>query len=175
MLAEKSSNDLIIKTALLWNKQCTPPEAEKTVISHVEKLIRDFGHVDGKFWTIDKKRKVEISLTQYMDFLSEEGFGKIYFGSNYLFIRIRDNRIKEYSLPQIKDYVMDYISRLPDTIKNLIREEILRRASYYLGEKLIECIPTIDPVMITDKKEESYFFFTNSVVVVNTENGHYFN
>ena len=171
MLVEKSSNDLIIKTALLWNKQCTPPEDEKSVISHVERLIGSFGHEDGKFWTIDKKRKVEISLTRYMDFLSEEGFGKIYMGSNYFFVRIIDNRIREYSLPQIKDHVMDYISKLSDTIKNSVREEILRRASYYLGEKLIECIPTIDPCLINDDKENAHFFFINGVAVVNKRIG----
>jgi len=154
----------------LWNNSCKPPEDEKIVTKHVESLIKDFGTAENTFWTISEG-KVSFSLVEFRKYLEGEGFAKNYLNNDYMFIQIKNNRIREVSQNIIKDHVLDYIRSLELPHKEQIEEMMLQRNSYLLGENLIECISTIDPVLSSDTKEMADFFFNNVVVRITKDDG----
>ena len=86
-----------------------------------------------------------------------------------MFIQIKNNRIKEVSQNIIKDHVLNYIRSLELPYKEQIEEMMLQRNSYLLGENLIECISTIDPVLSSDTKDKATFFFNNTVVEITAD------
>ncbi len=99
----------ILSIALLWNQNCEEPEAEDAVKSHVERLISEYGANLDTFWKLAEDSRIVFNLVDYRKYLEEEGFAKTYVSKDYIFIQIKDNRIKEVSQNQIKDHVLNYI------------------------------------------------------------------
>ena len=147
------SNDDILQLGLMVNNQYNPPKDEKIVKKQIRDLINKYGKLQGNFWVIERETddkgkrevKVNIDLNQFINFLNAEGFAKIYLEKYPLFIRIIDNIIKEFSSPQIKDYVMSYVNQM-DMRENPYRAELqnklLNGVGKYFNESLLECVET---------------------------------
>ena len=66
-----------------------------------------------KFWYVDDGGKVKINRTRYKRFLESEGFCKYKIESNYFFVRIENNIVEEIDSIDVKEFVMNYLERLP--------------------------------------------------------------
>lgn len=127
---------------------------------------------EGKFWGAlfpeGGDPIVKINTRKYLDFISEEGFAKHYLDKDYVFIRSKNNVVKEHSLVQIKDYILESIKSLDENLtpeKSDLLEKILDEQRYF-SEGLIECIP---PKKITFKKDErrkAFCYYKNGFVVL---------
>ena len=162
------SNDDILQLGLMVNNQYNPPKDEKIVKKQIRDLINKYGKLQGNFWVIERETddkgkrevKVNIDLNQFINFLNAEGFAKIYLEKYPLFIRIIDNIIKEFSSPQIKDYVMSYVNQM-DMRENPYRAELqnklLNGVGKYFNESLLECVETKSLMLQKDEKNKSLF------------------
>ena len=150
----------IMGIGLLLNKQNNPPKTEALVKRQINDLIKKYAEIEGNFWKINKENQtVEIVLTDYLSFLQAEGFVKFYLGRDYVFIRKIKNICSEYSLPQVKDHVLNYLDNLTYPNKDNIREFMLDKVTKYFGEGLIECINTADIKFKRDEKDKAYIYF----------------
>ena len=160
----------ILSIALLWNLNCEEPEAEDAVKSHVERLISEYGSNLDTFWKLGEDSRIGFNLVDYRRYLEEEGFAKTYVSKDYIFIQIKDNRIKEVSQNQIKDHVLKYVRTIDNPHKEQVEEALLNKHnSAMLGENMIECIRTIDPKLNSDTKDKATFFFNNNIIEVTKE------
>jgi len=113
--------------------------------------------MDLEFWYLEKE-KLNLSREKFLQFLKLNGFGKMYYAKDYLFIRILDNIIYEVDENRLKDFVLNYS-------KNLkipgIYELLLRGCNIYFGENFLSSIETIEPNIKRDTCSEAYFYFKN--------------
>lgn len=158
----------ILAIALLWNRSLNNPEDEGVVKSHVQRLINDYGVNLHTFWKLNKKKEIVFSVVEFRKYLEAEGFGKTFIGKGYIFIKINNNIIKEVTLTQIKDHVLEYIRNLDNPHKVEVEEAILRSTTI-LEKDLIESITTLNPEINIDNKNKAVFYFNNSVVEVNKD------
>lgn len=160
----------ILSIALLWNLNCEEPEVEDAVKSHVERLISEYGVNLDTFWKLAEDSRILFNLVDYRRYLEAEGFAKTYVSKDYIFIQIKDNRIKEVSQNQIKDHVLNYIRTIDNPYQEKVEEALLNKNnSAMLGENMIECIRTIDPTLNSDTKDKATFFFNNNIIEVTKE------
>jgi hypothetical protein len=171
-ISKRIDDVIIISNVKNWNLRCTPPEDEKIVVHHALSLIRDFSSNHNGFWSFGDDGKVYFLLVEFRKYLENSGYAKTYLGKHYTFIRVSENKIKEVSLPQIKDHVLEYVRALENPNSEKIEEAMLQKnASVLLGDDLIECIKTIDPNLVADTEDTAFLFFNNGVVSVNRDKG----
>ena len=175
------SNEDIMQLGLMINDQHNPPKDEKIVRRQITDLLNKYGDVEGDFWKtkrkIDKndrtKIEVSINLNNYIKFLNGEGFGKIYLDKFPLFIKTENKIIKETSVPQIKDYVMNYVQNI-DSKENPYKEDLTNKllggVSTYFKETLLECIKTDELSLQKDTKDTAYIYFQNGYVTIRKDN-----
>ena len=156
----------IMGIGFMLNKLNNPPKDETLVKKQIGDLIKKYGNIEGNFFKIikDDNHKIitEINLNDYIAFFQAEGFTKLYLDKDYLFLRVVKNICKEYSLPQIKDYIFNYIDKIDDKenpYKDNIREFLLNSIGKYFGEGLIECIKSTDIKFKRDDKEKAFIYF----------------
>ena len=170
LIERKLKPEDILSIALLWNQNCEEPEAEDAVKSHVERLITEYGTNLDTFWKLGEDSRIVFNLVDYRRYLEAEGFAKTYVSKDYIFIQIKDNRIKEVSQNQIKDHVLNYIRTIDNPYQEKVEEALLNKNnSAMLGENMIECIRTIDPILNSDTKDKATFFFNNNIIEVTKE------
>lgn len=170
LIERKLKQEDILSIALLWNQNCEEPEAEDAVKSHVERLISEYGVNLDTFWKLAEGSRIVFNLVDYRRYLEAEGFAKTYVSKDYIFIQIKDNRIKEVSQNQIKDHVLNYVRTIDNPLKEQLEEALLNKHnSAMLGENMIECIRTIDPKLNSDTKDKATFFFNNNIIEVTKE------
>lgn len=158
----------ILALALIWNRSLNDPEDEGEVKSHVQRLINDYGVNLHTFWKLNEKKQIVFSVVEFRKYLEAEGFAKTFIGKGYVFIKINNNIIKEVTLTQIKDHVLEYIRNLDNPHKVEVEEAILRSTTI-LEKDLIESITTLNPEINMDNKNKAVFYFNNSVVEVNKD------
>lgn len=168
LIERKVSPQDIQSIALLWNRSLTDPEDEGIVKSNVQRLIHDYGVNLQTFWKLNEKKEIIFSVVEFRKYLEAEGFAKTYLGKGYIFIKINNNIIKEVTLTQIKDHVLEYIRNLDNPHKVEVEEAILR-STKILEKDLIESIKTLNPEINMDNKDKAMFYFKNSVVEVNKD------
>ena len=77
-------------------------------------------------------------------------------------------------LEKIKDFILEYIREYykdSPTYRRELLNRLYSKSGYYFGEKLIECIPSIELNVIRDKKDEANFYFNNGFVRVDKNTG----
>ena len=168
LIERKVMPNNILAIALLWNRSLNDPEDEGVVKSHVQRLINDYGFNLHTFWKLNKKKEIVFSVVEFRKYLEAEGFAKTYIGKGYVFIKINNNIIKEVTLTQIKDHVLEYIRNLDNPHKVEVEEAILRSTTI-LEKDLIESITTLNPEITMDNKNKAVFYFNNTVVEVNKD------
>lgn len=131
-------------------------------------IAKKFGFTFPKksFWHITEG-KVSIIRNLLIEFLEEEGFGKIFLGKDYIYIQVTHNIVREVTTVIIKDFVLDYVNEISDTgLKSLVREIIIKIAKNLFSDATLECLKTLELDYVEDGKDKVLFFFKNCFVVV---------
>lgn len=146
-----------------------------------KKVIRESSKhtevVSAVFYEIKYRRKseyLEINKVNFMYYLKKNGFFKYYDANNYKIIKITHNIVEEITIPQIKDYIMDYINGLEVPIignytKYDLMAVIMDDSKKIFTKHLIEFLEVIELDIMRDTKEDSHFFFNNCWVRVNRD------
>jgi hypothetical protein len=176
LLAANIGDDDIRTMMMFWNQQNTPPKDDKEFEKEVNELINRYKDIKGDFWRIRKGKfglKPNINLTQFIDFLNRQGFGKVFFAKSYLFVRIIDNIACQLTNTEIKDFIFSHVqaSVLEPVHRNLLMELMYDKVSKYFNEKLIETINSIEMKMKPDTKEKSFLFYKNGILSVKRNEG----
>ncbi|MEW6195602.1 MAG: bifunctional DNA primase/polymerase [Bacteroidota bacterium] len=161
-----------------------PEDTEAVLNKKFDSLLKDYrGNITlGTFFEIAKKfgftfpkksfwhiteGKVSIIRNLLIEFLEEEGFGKIFLGKDYIYIQVTHNIVREVTTVIIKDFVLDYVNEISDTgLKSLVREIIIKTAKNLFSDATLECLKTLELDYVEDGKDKVLFFFKNCFVVV---------
>lgn len=152
-----------------------PGLPEERINKKVKAIYNGLRSTSGPFWKIISKEKNEsaiISSVELRDFLKERGLAKYYIDNDYCFIIIKDNKVKEITPPQIKDYVVDYVENSGienKYVKMLIGKLIDNQKHLNIGS--LEYLPPKDLLFKRDKEDEAYFFYRNGFVTVSKDSG----
>jgi len=123
------------------------------------------------FWAYDEKQGLIIDRSNYLDFLQDNGYYKIYL-EEVIFIHIENNICVQVEPTAIKDFVIKYIESLKDeqigygcTAKDL-KNTILKAVNIYFSTGLLECVKTKEISFLKDTKDEAFIYFKNCFVKV---------
>lgn len=118
----------------------------------------------NEFWTKSSKGKIEIVPHLFRDFLSREGFYKYYpeGSSNFVFISIQNNVIRDSSEELIKDFVLKYL----ESINDMSIYNFFAMNTKFFTENFLNFITNIDAVFMTDDSETAYLYYNNCAVKV---------
>jgi len=168
----------IRKIVKIWNQTNTPPKSDDNIERDINSFLNSYGKEEGDFWILEKlengKWDIDINHYDYIKFLEGKGFAKKYLDNSYVFIKSDNNIVEQLPLEKIKDFILEYIRDYYNGSLTYGREllnKLYSKSGYYFGEKLIECIPTIELNVLRDKKDESNFYFNNGFVRVTRDNG----
>jgi len=125
-----------------------------------------YGAIEQHFWDI-RNDKVKLFSNLLIGFLETEGYGKMIVNKDYIFIRDIDNVISEIPKITIKDHILEFITNNSEgSDRALLLEHFIRNAGVLCGERILECLHTIRPDLISGTKEKEYFFFRNCYIEV---------
>jgi DNA primase catalytic core len=122
--------------------------------------------IEGKFWTAGTDG-IEICMKDYVDFIIEEGFSKYYMDKEYTFVRTKDNIVKAYSHPQIKDHILSFVENIEEDengTRKQLYETLYNNVGHYFNEGLVECIPPVEIKFKRDGKHSAYVYYNNGYV-----------
>jgi DNA primase catalytic core len=140
----------------------------KAVVKDMIKASGKGVQTKGRFWCVSDAG-LEISMKDYIDFIIDEGFAKYYLDKDYTFIQMKQNIVKECSLPQIKDHILSYIDCMEEDesgTKQQLYETLYNSVSHYFSEGLVECIPPQKITFKRDTSECAYVYYENGYVCV---------
>ncbi len=167
------SNEDIMGIGLLLNNQNNPPKEESLVRKQITDLIKKYAAIKGKFWKITKEKnevKVEIMLNDYIKFLEDDGFTKLFLDKDYIFTRMQNNICSEFSLPQIKDHVLTFAKSSDERV----HEKLIDHVGKYLGENLIECVSSSKIDFKRDYKDKAFAYYKNGFIELKKNSEVYF-
>jgi hypothetical protein len=132
------------------------------VISRVEEE-----QAGQKFWTKSDKGIVKIVHIQFKQFLEDNGFYKYCpeGGKNFVFVRVTNNLIDHASEKEIKDFILDYLLDLEDTLVYNYFADNTR----FFREEFLTLLASIDVYFIADTKDAAYLYFRNCAVKISHE------
>jgi hypothetical protein len=124
-----------------------------------------------KFWYVDDGGKVKINRTRYKRFLESEGFCKYKIESNYFFVRIENNIVEEIDSIDVKEFVMNYLERLPvdefdGTNRANVMDSVIKSVNQLFTTQFLEFLITRNIEFNKDIKEKGYFYFKNGFVEI---------
>ncbi len=127
------------------------------------------------FWFKDGE-ETKINREQFLTFLEQRGFRKLFIGKEYVFVRVENNVVKEVSTVHIKDYVANFIKGLGNEIEGgfssrEIWRKIVNQVSNLFCKNFLELIPNLEGEFKRDTANESFIFYQNCFVKV-TKNGY---
>jgi len=119
-----------------------------------------------KFWQIEGG-KANILRNVFIEFLEDAGFGKMYLGNDYLFVKVNNNIVSEVTTGIIKDYVLSYVDKITDSgLRRSIKESLIRNAKTLFSESTLECMQIVELDFVEDTKDKAMFFFNNCFIEV---------
>lgn len=175
LLIETGLDKDFIKAILdLWNRALAEPLSEEEVNTTVDNALERYRCAVGDFWTFNEKNEPMIDILKLYEFQEKEGFGKTYMDIYPIFIKIKDNVIKEVSIPMIKDFVIAYVENkksLSAPHRRALKTRLIRGANDYFGEKKLENLKTITFSTKKDTKDKAWIYYRNGIVIVDKEEG----
>lgn len=116
------------------------------------------------FWYYDDKKKLKISPLKYKLFLEGNGFKKYYpdGGDKPTFVKVESNKVEVTSVPRIKDFVLDYLSKE----KEFKVWEYCAGYQNLFSEQFLLMLDSIELLMIKDTINKSYLAFENGILEV---------
>lgn len=160
---------------LLVNKH---EKSDKQAEEIVENIEKKWGPRIREFWDKDKNGKLFIVRYKLERFLCDVGGFALYFydkASNiYRLVRVQDGFVEETSTEQIKKFIKNYITSLPDTFDegttpDELMEVVYKGSETYFSKSFFEFLDHVDLDLLKDTPEEAYFPFRNGVVVVDRD------
>ena len=129
-----------------------------------------------RFWFRDS-RKIKISRIRFKKFLESEGFCRYKMdpvsggGANHLFVRIENNIVEEIDSTDVKEFVMNYLERMPieeleGTNRNEIIDAFIKSAGQLFTQQFLEFLITRRIEFNKDTQDKAYFYFKNGFVEV---------
>jgi len=117
-----------------------------------------------KFWTKSDKGIVKIVHILFKQFLEDNGFYKYCpeGGRNFVFVRVTNNLIDHASEKEIKDFILDYLLDLEDTLVYNYFADNTR----FFREEFLTLLASIDVYFIEDTKDTAYLYFKNCAVKI---------
>jgi len=117
-----------------------------------------------KFWTKSDKGIVKIVHILFKQFLEDNGFYKYCpeGGRNFVFVRVTNNLIDHASEKEIKDFILDYLLDLEDTLVYNYFADNTR----FFREEFLTLLASIDVYFIEDTKDTVYLYFKNCAVKI---------
>jgi len=118
-----------------------------------------------------------VSLNGLFAILDDAGFAKRYRpDGTYSLIRVKENILTVVKPSQIKDYIIDLVETLPETItvqgfkltKEQLKEVFLAQHHILFGENTLSPLKNNDSVMLTDTPKEMFFPYLNTIVKVSS-------
>jgi hypothetical protein len=138
----------------------------------IEDVKEQLSNENDIFWEVVKKKTgaidVNIDEWKYKEFLIKNGFAKYYpeNAEKPSFVRVVENKVNLISSDQIKDFVLNYLSKGDN------REvwNFCSRATYLFTEKYLNFIDSINLKMLEDDLNTCYIPFKNGVVKITKDN-----
>ena len=129
-----------------------------------------------RFWFKDNN-KLKISRIRFKKFLENEGFCKYKMnpvggeGTNHLFVRIENNIVEEIDSIEVKEFVMNYLERMPveeleGTNRNEIVDAFIKSAGQLFTQQFLQFLITRRIEFNKDTHDKAYFYFKNGFVEV---------
>ena len=117
-----------------------------------------------KFWTKSDKGIVKIVHILFKQFLEDNGFYKYCpeGGRNFVFVRVTNDLIDHASEKEIKDFILDYLLDLEDTLVYNYFADNTR----FFREEFLTLLASIDVYFIEDTKDTAYLYFKNCAVKI---------
>jgi hypothetical protein len=149
----------------------------KEAEERIAQLEKQWGEQLCTFWEVSKD-KLTISRNKLERFLCDVGGFSLYFydqGSNiYRLVKQKGGFVEEASTEQIKKFIKNYISSLPDNFDGGITppdllEVIYKGSETYFSKSFFEFLDHVDLDLLKDTVDEAYFPFRNGVVVVSKD------
>lgn len=143
------------------------PKSKKDITKNVNNLLKKYPSIEGPYWLI-KDKQVNLLVSKYIDFLTDNGFAKVYYGKSYIYIRVNDNIAEELEISNIKDFVIQHVKSIENDSKiyrDDIREKLLNGVNKYFGDGVLGSINTTELNMRMDTRTFEYIFYKNGYVV----------
>ena len=121
-----------------------------------------------QFWHKSDKGVVSMIHIMFKNFLQDRGYYRYYpdGGDNFIFIKVKSNRVDNTTEVEIKDDVLDYLQELDDLS---IYNHFADRTRYFKEDFLSLLDPKSIP-FLKDDKDNAYIYYRNCGVRV-TKNG----
>lgn len=130
-----------------------------------------------KFWYVDENRKVKINRMGYKRFLESNGFCKYKIdstngtGANYIFAKISNNIVEEVECVAVKDFVMDYLKKLPaeefvPVTKAEVTDSLIKGTNQYFTVPFLEFLDTQKIEFNKDTNDTGYFYYLNGYMEI---------
>jgi hypothetical protein len=120
--------------------------------------------IGTEFWSFSSRGVVSIINLKYRDFLSANGFYKLYLSksNHYVLIRIIDNIIMDVTDEMVKSFTLDYLETLEDSaVWNFYADKTRLHK-----EDFLSFLPKADPEFMKDNEETAYIYYNNCCVRV---------
>jgi hypothetical protein len=127
-------------------------------------------------WDEEKETgKLSVNSYQYIAFLEQNGFAKMFRDETCFFIKCIDNIIEETTIDKIQNFTLNYIKNMPI----IINEEhgitnidllniFINRSTFYFKESFLKSLKEIEPNFKRDTKDKAFLFYLNGWVTVDT-------
>lgn len=128
--------------------------------------IKEVAEADD-FWFINEKNKISINPLKYKFFLERNGFKKHFPNESDKpnFVYIQSNKVKLTSISKIKDFVLNYLLER----KELDVWNYCANYQILFSETFLLMLESIDLMMLTDTRKNSYVAFQNGILEVTAD------
>ena len=111
-----------------------------------------------------------LSLARFSDFLAGGGFRRRRRGKGIQVVQVCDQVVQEVPRDEIKDFVMDFLNRLPVRFDGISRQglinQVQREHRALFDEQTMEFLPSLSEPFLRDERDRAFFFFRNGFAEV---------
>lgn len=118
-----------------------------------------------EFWTYEKNGECKLKPHKYKQFLEQNGFYKFYpkGSENFIFIKIRENKVDNTSSEEIKDFVLDYLYNGDFGIKPY---DYMAASTKYFKDDFLSLLDTKEVNFKEDTQDKAYLYFNNCILEI---------
>lgn len=126
-----------------------------------------------RIWYIEKE-KIKLSRPRFKRLLEQEGCCKMRIDKKFVFVRVKNNKVREITSADGKELAMEYLQKIPASeFETASRDEVMdmlmRNSTQIFSDNFFEFLITKQLEFCTDTEESSFFFFENGIVEATAE------
>lgn len=159
-----------------WNYQNEPPLPQDELDKEFNRAYSNFYKPDNqsytKFWYSDKKENIRFEDNKYIEFLEEQGFGKIKYGfETYEFVKIDKHIIRTVSITDIQEFVKNFIER---NVENKIDcesvlDQLVRSVKLLFNREKLNFLKTLELEILNDEKDKAFIPFQDKYMEITSD------